>query len=112
MELEDRLRRGFRPVDPGDDFADRVLARLDADADAAARPTTRRSRAPWHRWALAASLLLAVALGTDAWRDHLHRERGAREASRQLAQALDITTRQLENVHRRLDQDTRKETGS
>ena len=117
MDLEDRLRRAMRPDDPGDGFTDRVIARLDTETPKSAVP----SRSTWARWALAASVLLAVALGVDAWRDQHARQalmaqaelRSRNEAAgRQLAWALDITSRQLENVHRRLDQDTRKETGS
>jgi hypothetical protein len=117
MDLEDRLRRALRPVEPGDGFVDRVIARIDATPPAPV-PAPHR---PWQRWALAASVLLAVAIGADVRRNHRIEQQQlaqaqlqAREqaAGRQLAWALEITSRQLESVHRRLDQDTRKETGS
>jgi hypothetical protein len=111
MDLEERLRRTLRPVDPGDAFAERVLARLDA-ARASHGPVSQ-PRGPLAPVALAASVVLALAVGAALWRDReVRHERAAQEAGLQLARALDITSRRLEQVHRWLDQDTRKETGS
>ena len=118
MNLEDRLRRTLRRVEPGDGFADRVLARVDVAQMPATPPRMAR---PPRRWALAASLVLAMAVsalvGREAWQAHTHRlaneQLQARQqaATRQLAFALDLTSRELESVHRHLNRQT-EETGS
>ena len=95
-ELEDRLRKALRPVDPEEGFAERVMSRIDS-APAPAR----------HRWlpprfrglpaALAASLLLGVVL-IYAWQ--ADRERRGLEARRQLLEALHITGEKLDVAYR------------
>ena len=120
MNLEDRLRRALRRVEPDDDFAARVLGRLDR---APAAPP-RRSVASAHRtprWALAASVVLALGiaalLGRHTWLQHADRLEAAQlqarneAVSRQLAYALDLTSRELESMHRHLERKT-EETGS
>ena len=118
MNLEDRLRRALRREDPGEDFADRVLARLGEPMRPAAysAPATRDVR----RWALAASVVLALAaafVGREAWLSHTQRIEAERilarnaAASRDLAVALELTSRELESVHRHLNR-TPEETGS
>lgn len=106
MTLEDRLKDQLRPVDPGEDFTARVLARVAAEKPAATAPVAglppalrRLSAAP--RWALAASVLLAVGAGV-LLHGHLQRERSASSA-RQLALALELTSHQLQHLHQRLD---------
>ena len=111
MNLEDRLRRALRREEPAEDFAERVLARLERPA-----PSARSSR-----WALAASVLLAFAVaalvGRNAWLTHTHRleteqfQARNEAASRQLAYALDLTSRELESVHQHLKPRI-EETGS
>lgn len=96
MSLEERLKRHLRPVDPGAEFADRVLQRLAASKPLAPAP---RHAAP--RWALAASVLLAVGAGVLIHQQREH-ERGA-AAARQLALALEVTSRELETLHQHLD---------
>jgi len=108
MNLDSRLRQALRRVEPGEDFADRVLAQLDRPA-----PPERRT-AP--RWALAASVVLAIGLaalvGREAWRSHTQQLESARlqaraeVVSRQLAFALDLTSRELQSVHRHLEPKT------
>ena len=117
MNLEDRLRQTFRRVEPDGDFAERVLSRLDAQPSSLQSPVAN----PQRRWALAASLLLALALaalgGREAWQAHSHRlateQLQARQqaASRQLAFALELTSRELESVHRHLNRQT-EESGT
>src|SRR5438552_392514 len=112
MSLEDRLRRAFRRVEPGEDFAERVMAKLDAQA---------RSGGINRRWAIAAGLVLALAIGftaaRGAWvartqRLEAQRFEARNEAARQqLAWALDLTSRELEHVHRHLNRNT-EESGS
>jgi hypothetical protein len=56
--LDDELRSSLRRQEPSADFADRVLARVNA------APPARRSTRMWLRWAapLAAALVLAGGL--------------------------------------------------
>ncbi|RZL91592.1 MAG: hypothetical protein EOP73_28655 [Variovorax sp.] len=97
MNLEDRLRAGLRPVDPGDAFADRVLARLDADGGV--RRPVPWARAP--RFAIAATVLLTFAAGFLVVQQR-ERQRGA-DAARQLSVALAVTSSHLDLIHSRLD---------
>src|SRR6185436_1515840 len=95
-ELEDRLRKALRPVDPEDGFAERVMSRIDS----APAPARRRWLPPRFRgWpaALAASLLLGVVL-IYAWQ--ADRERRGLEARRQLLEALHITGEKLDVAYR------------
>ncbi|HEX4025432.1 MAG TPA: hypothetical protein VHX52_12155 [Steroidobacteraceae bacterium] len=102
-ELEQALRRALRPADPGEDFADRVVARLDASAAQAApaaMPVVRQSRgrsaARWLPMALAACAIAAVGLGH--WRhEALQRQRGL-QARAQLLQALRIASANVNAV--------------
>jgi hypothetical protein len=98
MSLEERLRKHLRPVDPGAEFADRVLQRLAASKPLAPAPGLRHA-AP--RWALAATVLLAVGAGALIHQQREH-DRGA-AAARQLALALEVTSRELETLHQHLD---------
>ena len=93
---EQPLRDALRAVEPPPGFADRVLARH-ARASRASRAA--RWRLPL---ALAASLLVA---GVALWAVHQQSretERGLL-AAEQLRAALEITSTQLERVHRSLE---------
>jgi hypothetical protein len=130
MTLANDLRTALRPVDPGDGFADRVLARLpaalprtDADAGRDGGPVPPRLDTPQvavlprrvpaapaaTRWAMAASVLLVVAAGYGVHQQRVARQQEA--AARELAIALQVTTRELDRVRARL-QRTPAETGS
>ena len=99
--FEDELRRRLRPVDAPEGFADRVMRALPAEA----RPVVVALPVPRRSWvqqfgmpaALAASLLAAVLLGqyTAEQRD-LRAEREGLEASRELMQALRLTSAKLD----------------
>jgi hypothetical protein len=92
-DFEDQLRRALERVEPSDDFAARVVAR-------ARRPT------PWFHWrawtaaGIAAGLLVG-ALGLEMDRRERARQQG--EAARaQLIQAIEITSVQLDKIHRKV----------
>jgi hypothetical protein len=101
-DFENELRRRLAPVDAPEGFAERVLRALPADVKPAvisALPTPPRS---WMQQfgmptALAASLLIAVMLGrySGQQREQLAEQRG-REASRELMQALRLTSDKLD----------------
>jgi hypothetical protein len=112
--FEDQLRRALRPVDAPQGLAERVLAALPerraatVTSIAAARPPASRPR---HRYlmpaALAASLLCAVFVGQKVatqleeraqQAQRIAEERG-REASRELMQALRITSQKLDRAY-------------
>jgi len=101
-EVENELRRRLRPVDAPQGFADRVMRALPADTKPVAVITMPAPRRSWAQQfgmpaALAASLLVAVLLGqyTAVQRD-LRAEREGLEASRELMQALRLTSEKLD----------------
>lgn len=95
MSLEDRLRGALRRTEPERDLTADVMARL-GDS-----PVARARNAGPRRWALAASLLLVAGTGLLVQQYRVQARQEA--AGRQLAQALELTSRELENVHRRLE---------
>ncbi len=111
QELEQALRRALRPVDPGEDFQDRVLARVGAAATTtateAARVPNAAMRGTRHgrlgasgRWGLAALLAACVIAGIGLARlrqEGLERQRGL-EARAQLLEALNIASANVNAV--------------
>ena len=100
--FEDELRRRLRPVDAPAGFADRLMAALPEDRQRtvvalqpkAARPSLRQFGMPA---ALAASLLVAVFLGVYVANDRaLREEQQGIAASKQLMQALRVTSQKLD----------------
>jgi anti-sigma factor RsiW len=108
--FEDELRRRLRPVNAPEGFADRVMRALPPDAKTSAKPaalvTLPSPRRPWLRRfgtpaALAASLLIAVLLGQRVAEQRaqladLRDEQKGMEASRELMQALRLTSDKLD----------------
>jgi len=101
-EIENELRRLLKPVDAPEGFADRVMRALPADVKPAvvvSLPAPRRSRSRQFGIpaALAASLLAAVFLGQyTAEQRELRAMREGLEASRELMQALRLTSKKLD----------------
>jgi hypothetical protein len=99
--FEDELRRHLRPVVAPDDFAERLMRALPADAKPALVESAAPSRPRIGRLglpaALAASLLAAVMLGRHVAmeRERVAEQRG-REASMELMQALHLTSEKLD----------------
>jgi len=96
-DLEQALRRALRPLDPGREFATRVVAALDSSAP----PVAHKRRVAIARWvpiALAASVLAGI--GIHRWqRMQIDEQRGL-EARTQTLQALQIASQNLDAVHR------------
>jgi hypothetical protein len=95
-DFEDQLRRALERKEPSADFAARVVAR-------AALP---RGRAPWFNplaWASAgiAASLLVGAMSLDLGRREKTRQQGE-EARAQLIQAMQITSTQLDKIHKKV----------
>jgi len=110
-DIENRLRGALRRIDPPDGFAERLLAALPEKelpapvaALRAARPVVAQSAASPTRWrrfavpgALAASLLAAVFLGQQIGAQrYANEQRAGLEASRELMQALRVTSKKLD----------------
>lgn len=106
QDIENELRRALRAVPPAEDFTARVMAAL-PPAPASAEVVPLRVVAPgkppgrWSRFAapaaLAASLVVAVFLGQQVAQEHAERESLAGlEASRELMQALRVTSQKLD----------------
>jgi len=106
QDIENRLRRALRPVDPSAGFAERVMRALPASTPRVARaPVTLLRPAPrsgrWQRFmvpaALAASLVVAVLLGQHVGQQQAERDLRAGLAARaELLQALRITSKKLD----------------
>lgn len=102
-EVEEKLRRALRPIDPPEGFAERVMRALPAREPPATVvvlatvPRTPRISA-WRRFStpvtLAASLVVAVLVGKQIAIEHEKREGLA--ASRELMQALRVTSQKLD----------------
>jgi len=96
-DLDDQLRKALRPVDPGEPFAQAVLARVAHE---------RRSRrpAPALRWAAAVG---AIALGVLAVYGWQARHEQGLEARRQLLEALQVTGQKLDLAYRAVNDPAR-----
>ena len=107
-DLEKELRQALRPVDPGEEFTARVLARVAAEPAAAtarasgAAPLMARQRL-WIPLALAASLAAALVLGVQ-W--HERRELRGLEARRELIEALRVSSQKLDLAYRLVNRPT------
>ncbi|MEJ1963730.1 MAG: hypothetical protein WDO56_20095 [Gammaproteobacteria bacterium] len=94
-EMEDKLRRALRAVDPDEGFADRVMARVRTQPAGPTRWQQIRLRS--FGVALAASAVLGVVL-ILTWQDQ--RERRGLEARQQLIEALRVTGEKLDIAYR------------
>jgi len=111
-DVEDRLRRALRPIDPPAGFAERVMRALPAKEAPApvvalvpSRTAPRAGR--WQRFstpaALAASLVVAVVLGRFIANEN--EQRAGEAASRELMQALRVTSQKLDVAYQAVQQE-------
>ena len=108
-DIENELRRILRPVEPPAGFAERVMRALpERQAPATVTPVSVVRAAPrtsvWQRFsvpaALAASLVVAVLLGQHTATQRAKQEELAGlEASRELMQALRVTSQKLDAAY-------------
>lgn len=95
-EFEQALRRALRRESPGEDFAGRVVSRLEASTTEQPRVAQLRARRPrllhsrWLPAALAACVIAAV--GLFQLRQHSLEAERANQARAQLLQALSIAS--------------------
>jgi negative regulator of sigma E activity len=109
-DVEDKLRRAMRPIDAPEGFAERVMRALPAREPPApvvvlaTVPRTPRISA-WRRFStpvtLAASLVVAVLVGKQIAIKHEEREGLA--ASRELMQALRVTSQKLDVAYQAVE---------
>ena len=99
--LEQQLRAALRPVNPPEDFAAGVMARIAAERSVRRQRPRLLPRSPaasgWLGFGLAASVVVAVLLG-HSWQER-RMERGL-EARRQLIEALRVTDEKLDLAYR------------
>lgn len=100
--LDDELRGALRPVDPDEDFARRVLARIAHDSAPSRRPA--KTRYQWLPAALAASVVLGFLISHD-WQ--MRRAQQGLEARRQLIEALRVTGAKLDLAYRAVNDEAR-----
>ena len=100
--LDEELRGALRPVNPGEEFTDRVLSRIAHDSSRSRRPARNRYR--WLPAALAASVVLA-SLITHDWQ--LRREQRGLEARKELLEALRVTGAKLDLAYRVVNDEAR-----
>ncbi len=109
-KLEQRLREALRPVDPPEQFAERVTSAAERARASAGSIPSRGPHAPWIRFpwpsrriglsaAATVALVMALAGGATLWHQHAQQIR-AREAREQILQALRITSQTLNSALR------------
>lgn len=103
--LDEKLRAALRPVNPDQDFANDVLARIDSNEHHSANQLTfPRRPLRWHiPVALAASVACAIIVGLE-WRQQQQEGLRARE---QLIEALRVTSSKLDLVHNIVEERSR-----
>lgn len=108
--FEDDLKHALRPVDPGDDFTARVMARVGSNVSTL-QPRRRPALIhvlPWAPAALAASLLLAIFMTHD--QHPVEDPQAGLRAREQLLEALRVTSEKLDIayqvVHNEANADT------
>jgi hypothetical protein len=100
--LDDELRGALRPVDPGEDFAQRVLSRIANDSARSRHPA--KARYQWLPVALAASVVLGFLVSHDR---QMRRAQQGLEARRQLIEALRVTGAKLDLAYRVVNDEAR-----
>lgn len=97
MDLENKLRAALQPQDPGPDFVASVMARVQAQPEAA-RPAPAGRLHAWRMPLAMAATLAVLAVGVN-W--HLGQRRAER-AGAELMLALQITSYELNQLQRKL----------
>jgi len=108
-DLERRLRAALRPVDPGEDFPAKVLARMAKEPAHFARAPRSPAVAGWLAFGLAASAVLGLLLAHQ-WQ--VRRTQQGLEARRQLIEALRVTDEKLDLANRVVNEKERAPPGS
>jgi len=105
-DLDARLRRALRPVDPGEQFTQHVLARIGSEPeDSPVRVPARSMR--WLSVSLAAAVIVGVFV-SQQWQ--ARRTQAGLEARQQLLEALRVTSNKLDIAYRAVNDADRSAT--
>jgi hypothetical protein len=96
-DLDRRLRAVLKPLDPGEEFARRVLWRVAAEPARTARLPRASAFARWLTVGLAASMVLGLLVVHER---QVRRAAQGLEARRQLIEALKVTDQKLDLAYR------------
>lgn len=96
-DLERRLRAALKPLEPGEEFARRVLWRIAAEPARTPRLPRTPAAARWLAFGLAASVVLGLLVAHE-WQ--VRRTAQGLEARRQLIEALKVTDEKLDLAYR------------
>jgi len=114
-DIEIRMRRALRPVEPPAGFAERVMRALPTRPAPAPVTVLRAAPRPglWRRIsapsALAASFVVAIVLGQHVGEEQAKREqRAGLAARRQLMEALHVTSQKLDLAYQAVKRPTPK----
>jgi hypothetical protein len=115
-EIENRLRRALRPVEPPEGFAERLMKRLPERDRPVVVPLPVKSVRRRHPFgipaALAASLLVAVLLGQQFASHQMHlQEAEGLAAKQELLQALRVTSNKLDLAYEAVNSPSRPPEG-
>jgi hypothetical protein len=108
-DLERRLRGALKPVDPGEDFSAKVLARIANEPRHIARPPRPSAVVGWLAFGLAASVVLGLLLAHER---QVRRTQQGLEARRQLIEALRVTDEKLDLAKRVVNEKERASSDS
>ena len=105
-ELNDRLRAALHPVDPGESFTQKVLARIANEPEASDRPpsSVRMPLARALSWRSAVVLAAVLAVGTliaHGWQEQ--RVQDGLEARREVMEALQLTSEKLDLAYQAVE---------
>lgn len=94
-EFEQKMRDALRPVEAPAGLADRIIAKANA--------RRRRPAHQWMRWgAMAAMLTIGTFLGVKWYEERQAQQQAARIAAEQLQLALNIASRKIVSIEKRL----------
>ena len=103
--FDEQMKQALRPVDPGEDFTARVMARVTSNVTSIQR---RRSPLiavlPWAPAALAASLLMAIFMTHD--QHPVEDPQAGLRAREQLLEALRVTSEKLDIAYQVVHNET------
>jgi hypothetical protein len=116
-DLDKKLHEALRPVDPGEEFTARVLAKVGAEADGDASDVSHASdfgsargvgagggdgeqdiarRRVWPLVGSVAATLVVAGIVTHQWWQERREERAGAEAREQVLEALRVTSEKLD----------------
>ena len=96
-------KRMIRRMEPGADFAERVMERVELEERRKKLALWPTANQRWLRWTAAAALIVMLAGGEYVEQQRRQREIAGEKAREQLMIALQITSTQLQQVQARFE---------